>query len=80
MGVPAPKIKMVVITPDVMMQWLIEIEEGKRSPEAYWAFDENNYLALAQWMQDLLRHTKAQNAVIEAYENEANTFNNRLNE
>jgi len=74
-GVPAPDIDMVVITPEIMAQWLAEIESGERQAEAYWSFNENNYLTLAQWLQDMLRFTKAQNALVKTYEAEARHHN-----
>ena len=40
------------------------VENGR----AYFGFDEADYLSVAAWLQDMLRFVKAQNAVIEAYE------------
>ena len=43
--------------------------------EVFYGFDENDYLDFAQWLQDALRYIKSQNAVVDAYENEALAHN-----
>ena len=39
--------------------------------QAYFAYSEADYLAMAAWLQNILRFIKAQNTVIDAYETEA---------
>lgn len=34
----------------------------------YFAFEEKSYLALSNWLSDILRFIKQQNAIIETYE------------
>ncbi len=66
-GVVSPKVKVVVVTPD-----------GDKKPFVVFGYNEKDYLSLAQWLQDVLRFIKGQNAVIKAYENEAINHNNSL--
>ncbi len=59
-GVVAPEVKVVVVAPD-----------GDKKPFVVFGYNEKDYLSLAQWLQDMLRYIKDQNAVIKAYEKEA---------
>ena len=43
--------------------------------EVFYGFDEDDYLDLSQLWPDIVRYNKSQNAVIDAYENEALTHN-----
>jgi len=77
-GVESIDVAIVVATPQRMAQWLSDIETGTKKPEAYFGYNEADYLTVAQWLQELLRYINAQNAVIETYETEANQHNERL--
>ncbi len=66
-GVVAPEVKVVVVTPD-----------GDKKPYAVFGYNEKDYLTFAQWLQDILRYIRDQNAVIKAYENEAVNHNKSL--
>ena len=76
-GVADRDVKVVAVTPARMVIWLKEIKAGTRLPEALIAFNEPDFLTVAQWIQELLRHSKAQDAVINAYELEAHQHNDR---
>ena len=71
-------VDLVVATPARMRTWLEEIETGEREPAAYFGYSEAHYLTFSQWLQDVLRFIKAQNAVIEAYETEAEQHNSAI--
>lgn len=62
-------IEIVVVTPDVARQWNEEIEEGTRAPYAVFGMSDQDYLSLAAWIQDLLRHSAQLRAVVEFYRN-----------
>ena len=69
---------LVVITPERMRVWLSEIDEGSRTPKAYFGYSESSYLNFAQWLQRIVGYIKAQNALIQAYESEAEQHNSAL--
>jgi len=66
---------LVVITPERMRVWLNEIDEGRRTPKAYFGYSEPSYLNFAQWLQSIVGYINAQNEVISAYEREAKQHN-----
>ena len=74
-GVKSPKIKLKVITPEIASKWADEIKNGKRQPYVFFAYDEQNYITLSGWLQNILRYVKSQNAVIKAYEKDIKTYN-----
>jgi hypothetical protein len=77
-GVAAPTVAVLVATPERMAAWVKEIDQGLQEPQAFFGYNEADYLTVAQWLQDVLHFIKAQNAVIEAYENEAKQHNSAL--
>lgn len=77
-GVIAPNVDPIVVTPERTEQWNQEVREGKRPPYVIIGYDEQDYLTFAQWMQELLRYIKSQNAVIDTYENEARQHNEQI--
>ena len=77
-GVPAPDIDMELITPEIMESMLAELASGDRQAEAYWSFKESSYLTFAQWLQDMLRYTKATDSLISAYESDAEDYNHQI--
>ena len=76
-GVAAPSVDVLVATPQVMAQWLEDIKQGKKPAQAFFGYNESDFLTLSQWLQDILHFIKAQNAVINAYELEAHQHNDR---
>lgn len=79
-GVKSPEIKLKVLTPEVVLKWADEIKNGKRQPYVFFAYDEHNYITLSGWLQSILHYVKSQNAVINAYEKDIETYNNLLRE
>lgn len=77
-GIVPPDIEVVVVTPNRTDEWNREIAKGDRQPYVIFGYDEKDYLTFAQWLQDVLRYIKSQNAVIEAYEKEAKLHNDSL--
>lgn len=55
-------IDVMVITREITEEW-----NARGDVYAYYAFSEADYLAFAQWLQDLLRYTKQQREIIEYY-------------
>lgn len=54
-----------VISPDLNLRVVTGATIGD---DVIFGFNENDYLSLAGWLQDILRYIRQQNAVIEAYE------------
>ena len=79
-GVAAPDISSIVITPDRAAEWNKQVAAGERAPYVIFGHDEQNYLTFSQWLQDVLRYIKSQNAIIAAYENDAQQHNDKLRE
>lgn len=77
-GVISPDIKVIVVTPNRADEWNKEIAKGDKQPYVIFGYDEKDYLTFSQWLQDVLRYIKSQNAVIEAYEKEAKRHNDNL--
>jgi hypothetical protein len=77
MKIPAPTIKFIVVTPDRTTLWNNAVVEGEKQPYVLFGLDENYYLTMAQWLQNILFYIESQKAVIEAYENDVNTYNRR---
>lgn len=77
-GVISPTVKVIVVTPNRTDKWNKEIAKGDRQPYVVFGYDEKDYLTFSQWLQDVLRYVRSQNAVIEAYEKDAKRHNANL--
>lgn len=77
-GVIAPKIKIAVVTPNRADGWNKKIAQGRKAPYVIFGYTEKDYLTFSQWLNDVLRYIKSQNAVIQAYEKEADHYNNTI--
>lgn len=75
-SVVPPKLKVVVLTPERTAKWNKQVVKGEIQPYAIFGYDEQDYLTFSQWLQDVLRYIKSQNAIIETYEKEALLHNN----
>ena len=61
-------IEVTILTPGVTAQMNDALADGKTIPYVYFAFSEADYISFSQWLQDVLRFIKQQNAVIEFYQ------------
>lgn len=69
---------MVIITPERTREWNARIDNNEAEDYVIFGFNEENYLELSNWLQSVLKFIQAQNAIIEAYENDAMRHNGEL--
>ena len=67
---PPGEIEIEVVTPGVAAEWAGEIEAGRRAPYTVFAMDEQDYLTLARWLQDVLGYVGKLRAVVDYYREE----------
>ena len=68
--VPAPSPALPVVAPDI--QFVVLTKTTVPTDDyVFFALNENDYLSFAQWLQEMLRYTKEQNAIIEYYKNQS---------
>lgn len=67
LGVVSPELKINVITPKTI--------SNHGDDYVFFSFNEQNYLTLAEWLEDILRYIKSQNVVISLYEDEVSKHN-----
>jgi hypothetical protein len=77
LGVPAPVVKLRVITPEVAANLNAQVQLGNIDKFVFFAYSEKDYLTFSQWLQKILSFIKDQNAIIEAYERDVDYHNKK---
>lgn len=61
------EVEVHVLTPEVMAELHRQAAEGRRGPVVFFGFDEQDYLSMGRWMQDVLRYIEQMRAVVDHY-------------
>lgn len=67
-----------VLTPEITQRMNDEIATGQKPAYVYFAFSDNDYLTMSQWLESLLLYIRQQNAILEYYENISRERNKSL--
>ena len=66
-----PKLRIEVLTPEVTEKMNENVKEGKALPYTYFSFNEQDYLTMGQWLQDVLRYVRESNEQLKYYKEKA---------
>ena len=58
---------MTILTPEVVRTYLEEYDAKKRPPFVYFAFTDQDYLTISQWIADNTRYVNQENAILDYY-------------